>query len=69
MRSFDAVRSVAVFEAAKGLIALVAGGLGLISFYFFKDKYLLIISMAGRSAEVVVFASRRSTQSRPSLAL
>jgi maltose/moltooligosaccharide transporter len=29
------------------LIALVAGGLGLISFYFFKDKYLLIISMAG----------------------
>jgi maltose/moltooligosaccharide transporter len=29
------------------MIALIAGGLGLISFYFFKDKYLLIISMAG----------------------
>jgi len=29
------------------LICLVAGGVGLISFYFFKDKYLLIISMAG----------------------
>lgn len=27
------------------LIALVAGGLGLISFYLFKDKNLLIISM------------------------
>jgi len=29
------------------MIALIAGGLGLISFYIFKDKYLLIISMAG----------------------
>ncbi len=29
------------------MIALIAGGLGLISFYLFKDKYLLIISMAG----------------------
>ena len=29
------------------LIALVAGGLGLISFYIFKDKNMLIISMAG----------------------
>lgn len=29
------------------LIALVAGGLGLISFYFFKNENLLIISMAG----------------------
>jgi maltose/moltooligosaccharide transporter len=29
------------------LISLVAGGLGLISFYFFKDKNLLILSMAG----------------------
>ena len=29
------------------LIALVAGGLGLISFYLFKNEYLLIISMAG----------------------
>ena len=29
------------------LICLVAGGLGLISFYLFKDKYLLILSMAG----------------------
>ena len=29
------------------LICLVAGGLGLISFFLFKDKYLLIISMAG----------------------
>lgn len=29
------------------LICLVAGGLGLISFFVFKDKYLLILSMAG----------------------
>ena len=29
------------------LICLVAGGLGLISFFLFKDKYLLIFSMAG----------------------
>ena len=29
------------------LICLVAGGIGLISFFVFKDKYLLIISMAG----------------------
>ncbi len=29
------------------LICLVAGGMGLISFFLFKDKYLLIISMAG----------------------
>lgn len=29
------------------LICLVAGGAGLISFFLFKDKYLLIISMAG----------------------
>lgn len=29
------------------MIALIAGGLGLISFYLFKDKNLLIISMAG----------------------
>jgi len=29
------------------LICLVAGGLGLISFFLFKDKYFLIISMAG----------------------
>lgn len=29
------------------MMALVAGGLGLISLYFFKDKYLSIISMAG----------------------
>jgi maltose/moltooligosaccharide transporter len=29
------------------LICLVAGGLGLISFFLFKDKYLLILSMAG----------------------
>lgn len=29
------------------LICLVAGGVGLISFFLFKDKYLLIISMAG----------------------
>ena len=29
------------------LISLVAGGIGLISFFLFKDKYLLIISMAG----------------------
>lgn len=29
------------------MIALIAGGLGLISFYFFTDKNLLIISMAG----------------------
>jgi maltose/moltooligosaccharide transporter len=27
------------------LIALIAGGIGLISFYFFHDKYMLIISM------------------------
>ncbi|HEY6063961.1 MAG TPA: hypothetical protein VIV35_10155, partial [Chitinophagaceae bacterium] len=29
------------------MIALIAGGLGLISFYIFKDEKLLIISMAG----------------------
>lgn len=29
------------------MIALIAGGLGLISFYFLKDEKLLIISMAG----------------------
>ncbi|MGB3005311.1 MAG: MFS transporter [Chitinophagaceae bacterium] len=29
------------------MIALIAGGVGLISLYFFKDKNLLIISMAG----------------------
>lgn len=29
------------------LICLVAGGVGLISFFLFKDKYLLILSMAG----------------------
>ncbi|MBI3140000.1 MAG: MFS transporter [Sphingobacteriales bacterium] len=29
------------------MIALIAGGLGLISFYFFKNENLLIISMAG----------------------
>jgi len=29
------------------LICLVAGGIGLISFFLFKDKYLLILSMAG----------------------
>ncbi len=29
------------------LICLVAGGLGLVSFFLFKDKYLLILSMAG----------------------
>jgi maltose/moltooligosaccharide transporter len=29
------------------MIALIAGGLGLISFYLFKDEKLLIISMAG----------------------
>jgi maltose/moltooligosaccharide transporter len=29
------------------LICLVAGGVGLISFFIFKDKYLLILSMAG----------------------
>jgi maltose/moltooligosaccharide transporter len=29
------------------MIALIAGGLGLISFYLFKNEYLLIISMAG----------------------
>ncbi|MEO6732351.1 MAG: MFS transporter [Ferruginibacter sp.] len=29
------------------LICLVAGGAGLISFFLFKDKYLLILSMAG----------------------
>jgi maltose/moltooligosaccharide transporter len=29
------------------MIALIAGGLGLISYYFFKDDKLLIISMAG----------------------
>ena len=28
-------------------ISLVAGGLGLISYYFFKNEYMLIISMAG----------------------
>lgn len=32
---------------ATHLICLIAGGLGLISFFLFKDKYLLIISMAG----------------------
>ena len=29
------------------LISLLAGGFGLISFFLFKDKYLLILSMAG----------------------
>ena len=29
------------------MIALIAGGLGLISFYIFKNENLLIISMAG----------------------
>ncbi|HRX93818.1 MAG TPA: MFS transporter [Chitinophagaceae bacterium] len=29
------------------MIALIVGGLGLISFYFFKDENLLVISMAG----------------------
>jgi maltose/moltooligosaccharide transporter len=29
------------------MVALIAGGLGLISFYLFKNEYLLIISMAG----------------------
>jgi maltose/moltooligosaccharide transporter len=29
------------------IISLIAGGLGLISFYFFKNENLLIISMAG----------------------
>ena len=29
------------------MISLIAGGLGLISYYFFKNEYLLIISMAG----------------------
>ncbi len=29
------------------MIALIAGGMGLISYYFFKDENLLIISMAG----------------------
>lgn len=29
------------------MIALIAGGLGLISYYIFKNEYLLIISMAG----------------------
>ena len=32
---------------ATHMIALIAGGLGLISFYIFKDENLLIISMAG----------------------
>lgn len=32
---------------ATHMIALIAGGLGLISFYFFKNENLLIISMAG----------------------
>ncbi|MEP7107918.1 MAG: MFS transporter [Ferruginibacter sp.] len=32
---------------ATHLICLIAGGIGLISFFLFKDKYLLIISMAG----------------------
>ncbi|MBK8951685.1 MAG: MFS transporter [Chitinophagaceae bacterium] len=32
---------------ATHMIALIAGGIGLISFYFFKDENLLIISMAG----------------------
>lgn len=34
-------------KATTHAIALVAGGLGLISFYLFKDEKLLIISMAG----------------------
>ncbi len=29
------------------MISLIAGGLGLISFYFFQEKYMLILSMAG----------------------
>lgn len=29
------------------MVALIAGGLGLISYYFFKNEYLLIVSMAG----------------------
>lgn len=29
------------------MISLIAGGLGLISFYFFKNEYMLILSMAG----------------------
>lgn len=32
---------------ATHMIALIAGGLGLISYYFFKNEYLLIISMGG----------------------
>ena len=32
---------------ATHMIALICGGLGLISFYIFKNEYLLIISMAG----------------------
>jgi maltose/moltooligosaccharide transporter len=32
---------------ATHMIALIAGGFGLISFYFFGDKNMLIISMAG----------------------
>ena len=32
---------------ATHMIALIAGGLGLISFYIFKNENLLIISMAG----------------------
>ncbi len=32
---------------ATHMIALIAGGLGLISFYIFKDENLLIVSMAG----------------------
>lgn len=34
-------------KAGAHMIALIAGGLGLISFYFLKDEKLLIISMAG----------------------
>lgn len=34
-------------KAGAHKIALIAGGIGLISFYFFKDEKLLIISMAG----------------------
>lgn len=34
-------------KAGAHMIALIAGGLGLISLYFFKDEKMLIISMAG----------------------
>ena len=37
------------------LICLIAGGLGLISFFLFKDKYLLIISMAGVGLSLVKY--------------